>query len=238
MDPNLPPQSHGAAHQAHPPPAYLSVNSVEPCSSSMTEGAMAAAVCGPSVSYALNYELPPPKADFSAPPPYEVATKLPTYDEVQREKRIEGEMGIPPGLAQQAAGPRSSGAMPMFLAIDPDTHPDESNKAMLGTDFMFFTAFVVSFLFNWIGFLLLMCFCHTIAARYGALSGFGLSLSKWTLIVKHSSDITEHVWLYWLVMSFGLLICIRAIVHYLNIKRGWQLLSGNPQAQERLLFFY
>lgn len=34
----------------------------------------------------------------------------------------------------------------------------------------------------------------------------------------------------------GVLICVRAIIQYLNIKRGWRLLSGS--AQERLLFFY
>lgn len=63
----------------------------------------------------------------------------------------------------------------------------------------------VAFLFNWIGFLLLMCFCHTIASRYGALSGFGLSLTKWTLIVKHSTDLAsrENSWLWWLIMAFG-----------------------------------
>jgi len=63
----------------------------------------------------------------------------------------------------------------------------------------------VAFLFNWIGFLLLMCFCHTIAARYGALSGFGLSLAKWTLIVKHSTELAsrENSWLWWLIMAFG-----------------------------------
>lgn len=245
MDPNPPSadhvHDHGAVHGlVHGPQTshtLPSINSNEPCSSSMIEEAMAAGACGPPVPYSMSYEIPPPMADFSAPPPYEVATKLPTYDEVQREKSREVELGMPPDMPPQGPGPRPSTAMPMFLAIDTET-PDESNKAMLGTDFMFFTAFVVSFLFNWIGFLLLMCFCHTIAARYGALSGFGLSLSKWTLIVKRSSDITDHVWLYWLVMSFGLLICIRAIIHYLNIKRGWQLLSGNPHAQERLLFFY
>lgn len=36
-------------------------------------------------------DIPPPKADFSAPPPYEVATKLPSYEEVQREKTLQGE---------------------------------------------------------------------------------------------------------------------------------------------------
>lgn len=37
--------------------------------------------------------IPPPKADFSAPPPYDVAanSKLPTYEEVQREKHLLGE---------------------------------------------------------------------------------------------------------------------------------------------------
>lgn len=118
--------------------------------------------------------------------------------------------------------------------------------------------FTVAFIFNWIGFLLLMCFCHTIASRYGALSGFGLSLAKWTLIVKHSTDLAsrENSWLWWLIMTFGkllkkllrymmifilvlltgLIICVRAIIQYLNIKRGWRLLSSSHQ--ERLLFFY
>ena len=40
-----------------------------------------------------------------------------------------------------------------------------ADTALLGNDFIFFTAFLTAFLFNWIGFLLLMCFCHTIAAR-------------------------------------------------------------------------
>jgi hypothetical protein len=73
------------------------------------------------------------------------------------------------------------------------------------TNVVFIVLFAVAFLFNWIGFLLLMCFCHTVAARYGALSGFGLSLAKWTLIVKHSTDLAsrENSWLWWLIMAFG-----------------------------------
>ena len=88
------------------------------------------------------------------------------------------------------------------------------DMALLGTDLAFFTAFLAAFLFNWVGFLLLMCFCHTIAARYGALAGFGLSLSKWTLIVKRSTDMVkdENAWLWWLVLAFGFLICMRACV--------------------------
>ena len=50
--------------------------------------------------------------------------------------------------------------------------------------------------------------------RYGALAGFGLSLAKWTLIVKRSTDLvrTENAWLWWLVLGFGFLICTRACV--------------------------
>lgn len=37
------------------------------------------------------HDIPPPEVDFSAPPPYEVAanSKLPTYEEVEREKQME-----------------------------------------------------------------------------------------------------------------------------------------------------
>ncbi|XP_066587669.1 NEDD4 family-interacting protein 1-like [Prorops nasuta] len=180
-------------------------------------------------------EIPPPKLDFSAPPPYELATKLPSYEEVQREKTLQGE----PQPQLHLPGSIRPPQQPLtILAIDTETAEGDPESGLLGTDFMFFTAFLVAFLFNWIGFLLLMCFCHTIASRYGALSGFGLSLTKWTLIVKHSTDLAsrENSWLWWMIMAFGLLICIRAIIQYLNIKRGWRLLSGS--AQERLLFFY
>ena len=49
------------------------------------------------------------------------------------------------------------------MTITSIVHP----SLLQGNDFVFFTAFLTAFLFNWIGFLLLMCFCHTIAARYG-----------------------------------------------------------------------
>lgn len=178
-------------------------------------------------------EIPPPKLDFSAPPPYETATKLPTYEEVQREKSMQGEIpDVPPATVHR---PQTYA----FFAIDAEAaNQADADSGLLGTDVMFFAAFLVAFLFNWVGFLLFMCFCRTVAARYGALAGFGLSLAKWTLIVKNNTEFasTENSWLWWLIMAFGILICIRAIIQYLNIKRGWRLLSGT--AQERLLFFY
>lgn len=205
-------------------------------------------------------ELPHPKADFNAPPPYEATdytvplppqaqSKLPTYEEVQLEKSLHGELpmptSVPPGSTigvttrGNQIGPSGQPAL-TFIAIDPNDTENitGTDNSLLGSDLMFVTSFLVSFLFNWIGFLMLTCFCHTIAARYGALSGFGLSLAKWTLIVKHSTDLASHEnsWLWWLIMAFGFLICVRALVQYISIKRTWRLLSAS--AQERLLFFY
>ncbi|KAH8415719.1 hypothetical protein KR222_010757 [Zaprionus bogoriensis] len=253
--------------------------------------------------------LGPPKADFSAPPPYEpdaqglggqqvalppqlpslaltthgdqqlqqqlqqqqvsdlqqeLHGKLPTYEEVQMEKSLNGELPpafltlptshqqlppppnpllpLPPNPLRDGGAAAVRAAQPAltFIAIDA-SDPENSLSTtdnLLGTDIMFITAFMVAFLFNWIGFLMLTCFCHTIAARYGALSGFGLSLAKWTLIVKHSTDLASHEnsWLWWLICAFGFLIAIRAMIQYVSIKRSWRLLSAS--AQERLLFFY
>lgn len=161
------------------------------------------------------------------------------------EKSIHGELPMPqamppPPLGLPGRGAHHAQGTPVtFIAIDTseaDNIASENN--LLGTDLMFVTAFLIAFLFNWIGFLMLTCFCHTIAARYGALSGFGLSLAKWTLIVKNSTDLASHEnsWLWWLIMAFGFLICVRALVQYISIKRTWRLLSTS--AQERLLFFY
>ena len=43
---------------------------------------------------------------------------------------------------------------------------------------------VVAFVFNWVGLLASLCINHTVAGRFGAISGFGLSMVKWVLIVK------------------------------------------------------
>lgn len=202
--------------------------------------------------------IPPPKADFTAPPPYEAndyttvvppmvePSKLPTYEEVQLEKSLHGESIQPqilsPSICATGRQPHhtSNTGNVTFIAIADTTDPENitSDNSLLGTDIIFVTAFLIAFLFNWIGFLMLTCFCHTIAARYGALSGFGLSLAKWTLIVKHNTDLASHEnsWLWWLIMAFGFLICVRALVQYVSIKRTWRLLSAS--AQERLLFFY
>ena len=189
----------------------------------------------------------PPILDINAPPPYsridlnetnfqlnELSRinlqnlKLPTYEEVAIEKILNDEPLTFHNLTQEP-----------FIADENSENEIVNNESLLGTDIIFVSAFLISFIFNWVGFLMLTCFCNTIAGRYGALSGFGLSLTKWTLIVKKSTDFvhsTNNDWLWWLIMTFGFLICIRALFQYLTIKRTWNLLSFS--AQQRLLFFY
>ena len=207
-----------------------------------------------------NNDYAPPKLDLTAPPAYSridynqsqsniqlspisdvsPSCKLPSYEEVQMEKILNDEpmqlnnLQPPPPIHHSMRAPNDM----TFIAIENGDEISNDN-GLLGTDIVFVTAFFVSFIFNWIGFLMLTCFCNTIAGRYGALSGFGLSLAKWTLIVKKSTDFahtSSNDWLWWLIMTFGFLICIRALLQYLSIKRTWRLLSSS--AQQRLLFFY
>ncbi|MEQ2206773.1 hypothetical protein XENOCAPTIV_002760, partial [Xenoophorus captivus] len=59
-----------------------------------------------------------------------------------------------------------------------------TEKPMFDTSHVFIPP--VAFLFNWIGFCLSFCLTNTIAGRYGAICGFGLSLIKWILIVRRT----------------------------------------------------
>lgn len=49
----------------------------------------------------------------------------------------------------------------------------------------------VAFLFNWIGLLVSVCVTQTVAGRFGAISGFGLSMVKWVAIVKVSQAVGQ-----------------------------------------------
>jgi len=199
---------------------------------------------------------PPDYFTDDLPPAYQVASALPTYEESELTK--EGKLD-PNQIGLHESGTESSsdefevrrgrrgirGHLPGFTLLtlpldgpDADGNGDITDTTLLGNDFVFFTAFTTSFLFNWIGFLLIMCFCRTIAAWYGALAGFGLSLAKWTLIVKHSTDFasgSDNTWLWWLFTAFGMIVCMRAIFQYLHIKRSWSSLSTS--ARERLFFY-
>ncbi|KAL7045867.1 hypothetical protein ACKWTF_002376 [Chironomus riparius] len=168
--------------------------------------------------------------------------KLPTYEEVQLEKTLNNEplsLESIRNSIQESFPYEARNSSITFIAVENCENDIISDTSLLGSDIIFVTAFFVSFIFNWVGFLMLTCFSNTIAGRYGALSGFGLSLAKWTLIVKKSTDFAHSAnndWLWWLIMTFGFLICIRALFQYLSIKKSWNLLSSS--AKQRLLFFY
>lgn len=98
--------------------------------------------------------------DYYAPPPYEVATqttKLPTYEEVQREKHLEdGLFGLPvidpPNivssikllfLIMQIMFMQSTQFRPQGQRIVPidNEAAEDVDTSLLGTDFMFYIAF-------------------------------------------------------------------------------------------------
>ncbi|EDO31879.1 predicted protein, partial [Nematostella vectensis] len=65
----------------------------------------------------------------------------------------------------------------------------------------------VAFLFNWLGFFAAYCLTRTVASRYGAISGFGLSMVKWVLILKVNDQdqmlIYGQGWLWWIFFALG-----------------------------------
>ncbi|KAK6487152.1 NEDD4 family-interacting protein 2-like [Huso huso] len=144
-----------------------------------------------------------PEGDFQnypVPPPYSVATTLPTYDEAENAKAA--------AMAAAAAdvAPREDDYPPRDDFSDAD-------QLRVGNDGVFMLAFFMAFLFNWIGFCLSFCLTNTIAGRYGAICGFGLSLIKWILIVRFSDYFTGYFngqyWLWWIFLVLGLLLFIR-----------------------------
>ncbi|CAJ0933429.1 unnamed protein product [Ranitomeya imitator] len=105
---------------------------------------------------------------FPKPPSYNVATSLPSYDEAERTK-AEATIPLVPGRDDD------------FVARDDF---DDADQLRIGNDGIFMLTFFMAFLFNWIGFFLSFCLTTSAAGRYGAISGFGLSLIKWILIVR------------------------------------------------------
>lgn len=242
------------------------VGMTEPTTSDRTEdGAMAGVSPPPAYSEtpqqagapALD-DQPPPKPDLHAPPPYEEEDsgvhpphtgdiQPPSYEEVQRLKAMEVGEDLPMPLCHGgSAGVVGPGGAPGGVRVlrvsslgglDPET-AEIAEEQLLGTDFMFFVAFAAAFVFNWVGFVLLLCFCHTVAGRTGALAGFGLSLAKWAVIVRHSTDLLadSNTWLIWLIMALGLLICLRAVLQYIQAKREWHHLPHT--SRHRFFLFY
>ncbi|CAF1071047.1 unnamed protein product [Rotaria sordida] len=122
----------------------------------------------------------------------------------------------------------------------------------IGTDCTFLMAFIIAFFFNWLGFLAVVCLIPTIAARFGAMSGFGLSVAKWITVMRyHEFNNTSFVddnlsttishrtsvydpaqnFLFAIVLFAGFFLFIRGLLSYITIKN-----RANQQGQIAEIF--
>ncbi|XP_071380235.1 NEDD4 family-interacting protein 2 [Centroberyx affinis] len=188
-----------------PPPPYASID-------------LGATASAPETSF---------RSDFPVPPPYSVATSLPTYDEAEKAK-----------AAAMAAS--TVEVMPRDDDFPPRDDFSDADQLRVGNDGIFMLAFFMAFLFNWIGFCLSFCLTNTIAGRYGAICGFGLSLIKWILIVRFSDYFTGYFngqyWLWWIFLLLGLLLFFRGFVNYLKVRNMSENMATSHRT--RLFFLY
>ncbi|TKC34664.1 hypothetical protein EI555_000578 [Monodon monoceros] len=166
---------------------------------------------------------------YPVPPPYSVATSLPTYDEAEKAK----------AAAMAAAAAETSQRIQEEECPTRDDFSD-ADQLRVGNDGIFMLAFFMAFIFNWLGFCLSFCITNTIAGRYGAICGFGLSLIKWILIVRVSfSDyftgyFNGQYWLWWIFLVLGLLLFFRGFVNYLKVRN----MSESMAAAHRTRYFF
>ncbi|KAM4560466.1 NEDD4 family-interacting protein 2 [Odontesthes bonariensis] len=197
--------SPAAGEAEAPPPPYASIE-------------LGAAAAAPETSF---------QGDFPVPPPYSVATSLPTYDEAEKAK------------AAAMAASRVE-VLPRDDEFPPRDDFSDTDQLRVGNDGIFMLAFFMAFLFNWIGFCLSFCLTNTIAGRYGAICGFGLSLIKWILIVRFSDYFTGYFngqyWLWWIFLLLGLLLFFRGFVNYLKVRNMSENMATSHRT--RLFFLY
>lgn len=164
------------------------------------------------------------ESGFPKPPSYNVATSLPSYDEAERNK-IEATVPLVPGREDD------------FVARDDF---DDADQLRIGNDGIFMLTFFMAFLFNWIGFFLSFCLTTSAAGRYGAISGFGLSLIKWILIVRFSTYFPGYFdgqyWLWWVFLVLGFLLFLRGFINYAKVRKMPDTFSTLPRT--RVLFIY
>ncbi|KAM8819779.1 NEDD4 family-interacting protein 2 [Eudromia elegans] len=182
---------------------------------------------------------------YPVPPPYSVATSLPTYDEAEKAKAA-AMAAAAAEVAQRHAQFRESRSLFDEIFLSPSEEEEypprddfsDADQLRVGNDGIFMLAFFMAFIFNWIGFCLSFCITNTIAGRYGAICGFGLSLIKWIFIVRFSDYFTGYFngqyWLWWIFLVLGLLLFFRGFVNYLKVRN----MSESMAAAHRTRFFF
>lgn len=212
----------------------------QPSTSSLAAPTVEAAASAP----ALDPDSPPPYSSitveapttsdtdvysefYPVPPPYSVATSLPTYDEAEKAK-----------AAALAAAAADAPQRNQEEDCTPRDDFSDVEQLRVGNDGIFMLAFFMAFIFNWLGFCLSFCITNTIAGRYGAICGFGLSLIKWILIVRFSDYFTGYFngqyWLWWIFLVLGLLLFFRGFVNYLKVRN----MSESMAAAHRTRYFF
>lgn len=162
----------------------------------------------------------------SAPPS---PAELPSYTEAVRLKKLEANTNdLPPAyFPPGSAGPTDSATR---FAIDPSDMiqglVDDSHNVYeqdVGSECMFLSAFMIAFFFNWIGFFASICLLPNAAGKYGALSGFGLSMAKWVTIVRYQewmnymNDFQQKLF-FWLFIFLGFYLFFRGLINYMTLK--------------------
>lgn len=143
-------------------------------------------------------------------PSYENATKLPTYEDVEKQKEDEARMNVIDAI---------------FGMSTSDTEDDEPrlDGVLVGSDCMFFFAFFIGFFFNWVGLFIGYFFMFNLAGRYGAITGFGTSMIKWLIYLRYSDccqniSIKNNVYVYMLMNLVALLIIFQGLSSWLRVR--------------------
>jgi len=157
-----------------------------------------------------------PAVEFSnePPPQYTDVVKLPTYNESENVHDPNHEE------TEHSNDHRSV----FFYWLNNDIYNQIDDSAHdVGSDASFMFSFLLSLIFNWIGFLISYCFTNNLASYYGAISGFGISLVKWAFIAKSSNwskdFMVEYPWICYTFVLFGWVIFMRGIFAYIKLKR-------------------
>uniref|UniRef100_A0A8C8HUJ2 Nedd4 family interacting protein 1 n=1 Tax=Oncorhynchus tshawytscha TaxID=74940 RepID=A0A8C8HUJ2_ONCTS len=179
---------------------------------------------------------------FPNPPSYNVATTLPSYDEAERTK-AEAHVPLVAGRHREQLGTFDDVLTCCALEDEDFVARDDfedADQLRIGNDGIFMLTFFMAFLFNWIGFFLSFCLTTSAAGRYGAISGFGLSLIKWILIVRFSTYFPGYFdgqyWLWWVFLILGFLLFLRGFINYAKIRKMADSFSSLPRT--RVLFIY
>ncbi|XP_015428088.1 PREDICTED: NEDD4 family-interacting protein 1 [Myotis davidii] len=166
------------------------------------------------------------ESGFPKPPSYNVATTLPSYDEAERTK-AEATIPLVPGRDED------------FVGRDDF---DDADQLRIGNDGIFMLTFFMAFLFNWIGFFLSFCLTTSAAGRYGAISGFGLSLIKWILIVRFSTYFPGYFdgqyWLWWVFLVLDVFWQRPSCVYEFSQEAREHLQEVNQDAEHRGIITY